>query len=107
MSADADAAFAVQSALALAGAAGVLKDRLAGGVAMAEDHVRDELFEAGVLFHFGSRPIAGVFRPEQFAQVAIHVAAEPLKMSQPVEQHAGTTSTRSVCVSDTGNPFRS
>ena len=52
MAADAHAALAVQPAFAHAGAASVLEDgRPAVAACVAKNHVRNQLLEAGVLFH--------------------------------------------------------
>jgi len=86
--ADADAAFAVQPAFALAFAARVLKHGLAPrSVAVAEDAVRNQLLEARILLHFAPQPQARIGRTEQFVEVTIDVAGQKaLKVAQPMKQ---------------------
>ena len=86
MAADAHAPLAVQPPLALARTARVLKHRRRPRcVDVAEDHVGNELFETGILFHVAPQPVAGVFRPKQFVEIPAHIAAKALKMSQAME----------------------
>src|SRR5262245_36530780 len=90
MPADADASLGMQAALALSFATRVLKQlRLPARATVAKDDIRDELFEARVLFHRRSRPIARVRRVEQALQVAIRLAAEALEMSQLMKDGCG------------------
>ena len=78
--ADADAALGVQPAFALAAAALVLEQvHGAVGVGPAEQHVRNELLEAGVLFHLAARAVLDMVAFEQPRQVAIDVGGEPWK----------------------------
>jgi len=88
MPADADAAFAVQPPFALPFAAGVLKHRLAaGGVAVAEDAIRNQLFEARILLHFAAQAEGRVGRVQEFGQVPIDIGRQKaLKVSEPMKQ---------------------
>jgi hypothetical protein len=85
----ADAPEGVQSLLALTTATRVLeKPNGAAGVGVAKDDVRDELFEARVLFHFGARSVADGIAFKQRAEVTVDVAGKPLEMAQVMEQRS-------------------
>ena len=87
MPADPDAPLAVQPAFALAGPPRVLKNRAPPlAVPVAKDHVRNQLLEPRVLLHFVPRTVTDVVRAEERLQVPIHVAREPLKVSQAAKQ---------------------
>ena len=88
--ADADAPLGVQPAFALAAAALVFEqvDR-AVGIGPAEEHVRNELLEAGVLFHLAARQVLDVAAFQEPRQVASHFGREALKVTQLVEQRGG------------------
>jgi hypothetical protein len=55
-------------------------------IAAAEDAIRDQLLEAGILFDFRSGAVAGVGGVEKGLQVRLGVRLEPLKVSDLVEQ---------------------
>jgi len=84
--ANAHAVLAVQPSFALAGAPGVLEHGLASlAVGVAEDHVGNQLLEAGIQLHLPAGAVAGMLRAEQLGKVAVHLIAETLKISQPVK----------------------
>ena len=87
MPADADALLAVQPGLAHPFAAGVLKERRrARRIAMAKDHVGNQLLERRVLLDLGPRAIARVLGAEQLAEIALALGREPLKMPESMKQ---------------------
>jgi hypothetical protein len=80
----------VQPAFPLSFAARVLEQlHAASSVGVAEDHIRNQLFEAGILFHFVPRPIARVLRAEQLSEIPLDVAGKALEMSEAMKQSGG------------------
>ena len=56
---------------------------------MTKNHVGNQLLEAGILFHLIAPPIEDVVGPQQFVEILIDLAAEPLKVPQPVKKLGG------------------
>src|SRR5690606_14154910 len=84
---DANAAFAEQPSFTLTLTSRVLKDRhVAAIVALSKDRVWNQLFEAGIFFHFAARPIASVRGAQELGQIAIDLACETLEMPQSMKQ---------------------
>ena len=79
----ADAPFGVQSPFTLPFASCVVEYELApGSVLMAKDAIGNQLLERRILLHVGSGKIADVFRTHQIVEIAIDIAAKPLKVAQ-------------------------
>ena len=85
--ADAHAPLAMQAALALPRPAGVLKDRLpSAAVAMAKDHVGNQLLVTRVLLDFGAGTKAEPVRHNSSPKIPIDIAAETLKIADCAKQ---------------------
>jgi hypothetical protein len=84
MAADADGTFRVKPRFTLCCAALVVEYE----VLAAKDAIWNQLFEGGILFHFGPRAVTGVLRVEDYGQVAVNVAAETLKMPNLVKHRS-------------------
>ena len=87
VSADADAALGMEPAFAHSGATLVFEQvRRTVSIGPAKEHVRNELFEARIAFHFAACAVLDVVAINQVRPIAIDVARKSLEVSQLAKQ---------------------